>query len=341
MCQFLRFYIFPKALEEDAKVFCAETYDKIVDQLKENVEKRLEQPKTTEVVADILQDPIQKLGEQADEIVDILADLGQAPFCDTPSQSEETTPAEEMVEETFVKDEDKYYTVIVAEPGVEQYEQDYDGNSLKESVSNDVTWQLSAIDLICNYKNKAEGFKCEEGFFFYLIDITNDGVPEVFQGPVSDSGKYFEIFSFYYWNGEAYIKGAIDTESKSVHCFLPFKTTSDNSIVFWDHVIPDDYKFHMNNIGYYANSGRIAFDNGRLFYEENIDRSACVDAILDAEQSSEDQADEGQFDEEQATYVDPGFVAYKTEFDSKYYKAQDVHRAYYGYWGDVNSDEEL
>ena len=222
-----------------------------------------------------------------------------------------------------------------------QYEQDYDGNSLKESVSNDVTWQLSAIDLICNYKNKAEGFKCEEGFFFYLIDITNDGVPEVFQGPVSDSGKYFEIFSFYYWNGEAYIKGAIDTESKSVHCFLPFKTTSDNTVVFWDHVIPDDYKFHMNNIGYYANSGRIAFDNGRLFYEENIDRSACVDAILDAEQSSEDQADEGQFDEEQATYVDPGFVAYKTEFDSKYYKIQDVHRAYYGYWGDVNSDEEL
>ena len=222
-----------------------------------------------------------------------------------------------------------------------QYEQDYDGNSLKESVSNDVTWQLSAIDLICNYKNKAEGFKCEEGFFFYLIDITNDGVPEVFQGPVNDSGKYFEIFSFYYWNGEAYIKGVIDTESKSVHCFLPFKTTSDNTVVFWDHVIPDDYKFHMNNIGYYANSGRIAFDNGRLFYEENIDRSACVDAILDAEQSSEDQADEGQFDEEQATYVDPGFVAYKTEFDSKYYKAQDVHRAYYGYWGDVNSDEEL
>lgn len=31
-----------------------------------------------------------------------------------------------IVEETFVKDEDKYYTVIVAEPGVEQYEQEYE-----------------------------------------------------------------------------------------------------------------------------------------------------------------------------------------------------------------------
>lgn len=91
------------------EAFTIEGYNKLTFNaeatLKENVEKRLEQPKTTEVVADILQDPIQKLGEQADEIVDILADLGQAPFCDTPSQSEETTPAEEMVEESIQEKE--------------------------------------------------------------------------------------------------------------------------------------------------------------------------------------------------------------------------------------------
>ena len=46
--------------------------------LKENVEKRLEQPKTEAVVAELVNDPIKKLGEQADEIVDILAELGQA-----------------------------------------------------------------------------------------------------------------------------------------------------------------------------------------------------------------------------------------------------------------------
>ena len=50
------------------EAFTIEGYNKLTFNaeatLKENVEKRLEQPKTTEVVADILQDPIQKLGEQ-------------------------------------------------------------------------------------------------------------------------------------------------------------------------------------------------------------------------------------------------------------------------------------
>ena len=85
------------------EAFTIEGYNKLTFNaeaaLKENVEKRLEQPKTTEVVADILQDPIQKLGEQADEIVDILADLGQAPVHDTPSLSEEATNTENMVED--------------------------------------------------------------------------------------------------------------------------------------------------------------------------------------------------------------------------------------------------
>lgn len=89
--------------------FTIEGYNKLTFNaeatLKESVEKRIDSPTTTEVVSDILQDPIQKLGEQANEIVDILADLGQSPFCDTPSQSEETTPAEEMVEKPVQEEE--------------------------------------------------------------------------------------------------------------------------------------------------------------------------------------------------------------------------------------------
>ena len=46
--------------------------------LKENVEKRLEQPKTDAIMAELNNDPLKKLGEQADEIIDILAELGQA-----------------------------------------------------------------------------------------------------------------------------------------------------------------------------------------------------------------------------------------------------------------------
>ena len=86
--------------------------------LKENVEKRLEQPKTEAVVAELVNDPIKKLGEQADEIVDILAELGQAVQTENgkvktengkvktengkvKTENEETEPVEEPVEETI------------------------------------------------------------------------------------------------------------------------------------------------------------------------------------------------------------------------------------------------
>ena len=72
--------------------------------LKENVEKRLEQPKTEAVVAELVNDPIKKLGEQADEIVDILAELGQAVQTENgkvKTGNEETEPVEEPVEETL------------------------------------------------------------------------------------------------------------------------------------------------------------------------------------------------------------------------------------------------
>ena len=72
--------------------------------LKENVEKRLEQPKTEAVVAELVNDPIKKLGEQADEIVDILAELGQAVKTENgkvKTENEETEPIEEPVEETI------------------------------------------------------------------------------------------------------------------------------------------------------------------------------------------------------------------------------------------------
>lgn len=72
--------------------------------LKENVEKRLEQPKTEAVVAELVNDPIKKLGEQANEIVDILAELGQAVQTENgkvKTENEETEPVEEPVEETI------------------------------------------------------------------------------------------------------------------------------------------------------------------------------------------------------------------------------------------------
>ena len=64
------------------ETFTIEGYNKLTfsaeSMLKESVEKRLEQPRTGAVLSELNNDPLKKLGEQADEIVDILAELGQA-----------------------------------------------------------------------------------------------------------------------------------------------------------------------------------------------------------------------------------------------------------------------
>ena len=62
--------------------------------LKESIEKRIEAPTTAQVVADLNADPLKKLGEQAGEIVDILADLGQAPTTPPVAEEEKEVKAE-------------------------------------------------------------------------------------------------------------------------------------------------------------------------------------------------------------------------------------------------------
>lgn len=91
------------------ETFTIEGYNKLTfsaeSMLKESVEKRLEQPKTEAVMAEINPDPMRKLGEQADEIVDILAELGQA--VSKPSlEVEEVTEVPEVAGISEVKAEE-------------------------------------------------------------------------------------------------------------------------------------------------------------------------------------------------------------------------------------------
>lgn len=89
--------------------------------MKENVEKRIDAPKTEEVVKDITQDPLKKLGEQATEIVDILADLGQAPVMPVAEEPVVEEPvAEEPVAEEPVVEEPLAKEPVVEEPVVEE-----------------------------------------------------------------------------------------------------------------------------------------------------------------------------------------------------------------------------
>ena len=88
--------------------FTIEGYNKLTfsaeAMLKESIEKRRETPTTKDLIADINQDPLRKLGAQATEIVDILAELGQAPTASTeddltPQPVETKTQEQPVVEE--------------------------------------------------------------------------------------------------------------------------------------------------------------------------------------------------------------------------------------------------
>ena len=77
------------------EAFTIEGYNKLTfsaeSMLKESVEKRLEQPKTEAIMEELNNDPLKKLGEQADEIIDILAELGQSPTTTELPKAEEPT----------------------------------------------------------------------------------------------------------------------------------------------------------------------------------------------------------------------------------------------------------
>lgn len=89
--------------------------------LKENVEKRLEQPKTEAVVAELVNDPIKKLGEQADEIVDILAELGQAVAkpSDEGLEVQKVSEFQEVSKENNVERDETLEEPTAEEPAVE------------------------------------------------------------------------------------------------------------------------------------------------------------------------------------------------------------------------------
>ena len=111
------------------ETFTIEGYNKLTfsaeSMLKESVEKRLEQPKTEAVMAEINNDPIKKLGEQATEIVDILAELGQAvnteaypqPLPEGKGEEEPTDePVEEVAEEPAEEVTEELVEEVVEEP---------------------------------------------------------------------------------------------------------------------------------------------------------------------------------------------------------------------------------
>lgn len=92
--------------------------------LKESVEKRIERPKTDDIMADFGQDPMRKLGEQADEIVDILADLGQSPKVKKTEQPQEPTSQDDLRQEDTQDTSTEEFIALTAEESQEEHNEE-------------------------------------------------------------------------------------------------------------------------------------------------------------------------------------------------------------------------
>lgn len=108
------------------EAFTIEGYNKLTftaeSMLKESVEKRLEPTTTEEVLKELTNDPMKKLGEQADEIVDILADLGQAPNVAEVQEEPNVPESAETPDTPEVKDVPETPEVLEEEPVAEPIE---------------------------------------------------------------------------------------------------------------------------------------------------------------------------------------------------------------------------
>ena len=161
------------------EAFTIEGYNKLTfsaeSMLKESVEKRLEQPKTEAVMAEINNDPIKKLGEQADEIVDILAELGQA--VSKPSlEEEEVLEVPKVSKEEIEETTEEPTPEVVEEPKEEAVEE-----SAEEPVEEPMEEEKPIVEKpiekpICKPACKCHKWVCWVIGALLLLGIVGTGV---------------------------------------------------------------------------------------------------------------------------------------------------------------------
>ena len=135
--------------------FTIEGYNKLTfnaeASLKESVEKRLEAPQTAEAVKELTADPLKKLGEQAEEIVDILADLGQA-VSGSSAEVEESSEVQKIQESSEVQEVQEVQEVEekkeeVVEPAPAKVEP-VSAPNVKTKKCNGICWIILLVVLL-------------------------------------------------------------------------------------------------------------------------------------------------------------------------------------------------
>lgn len=149
------------------ETFTIEGYNKLTfsaeSMLKESVEKRLEQPRTGAVLSELNNDPLKKLGEQADEIVDILAELGQA-------VTKPSLEVEEVVEVPEVSKEETAET-IEESASVEPVEEPAEKPTAEVVAEKPIVKPVPALKPTC----KCHKWACWVIFAALLLGIAGTG----------------------------------------------------------------------------------------------------------------------------------------------------------------------
>ena len=168
------------------EAFTIEGYNKLTfsaeSMLKESVEKRLEQPKTEAIMAELNNDPLKKLGEQADEIIDILAELGQSPTTTELPKAEEPT---EMVTDEKTPTIDSTPEEPEVESTIEPIEEPVEEvvDTVEEKFGNDDDSDIPSDEVAEITKGTS-----------IVGNIESDGSVNVYgkiKGDITCKGKYF------------------------------------------------------------------------------------------------------------------------------------------------------
>ena len=178
-------------------------------------------------------------------------------------------------------------------------------------------WKSSAVDMIYNYYTYNKGLPYNDRFFFYLIDVNNDNVPEIFEGASGGTAR-FMISEFYYWNGKEYRKGSFNIEDSVIYDITPYRNKNTSKIEFWESVLPDDLSVNDSKISLYKESKRISLNNGVITYDKILDRQEYINVLHFKSEYSDEEIDEA-FE---------GLMEEKRDFDNQYEYAEDVKYSY-------------
>ena len=176
--------------------FTIEGYNKLTfnaeASLKESVEKRLEAPQTAEAVKELTADPLKKLGEQAEEIVDILADLGQA-VSGSSAEVEESSEVQKVQE----KEEEK---VAVTEPTPVKVEV-VDTPTAKTKKCNGICWIILLVVLLgvagtgCYFRDTLQQWwQCMQDCQQIVEEEEVQEIPVVQEIPLADQPREYVNF---------------------------------------------------------------------------------------------------------------------------------------------------